>query len=224
MKNSIFIAKKVLPFLIALTLGIAAGCGTSTNEPSPEGEGAGNSEIIEQASSQDNPIVTITMENNDQIIIELFPTIAPNTVKNFVSLIKEGFYNGVIFHRVIPGFMVQGGDPEGTGIGGPGYSIAGEFNANDFDNPLKHERGIISMARTNDPNSAGSQFFIMVEEAPHLDGQYAAFGKVIEGMETVDQIVQVDRNAQDKPNEDQKMITVSVETHGVKYGSPEIIE
>ncbi|OLO29049.1 peptidylprolyl isomerase [Alkalihalophilus pseudofirmus] len=207
---------------MAVSFGVfTAGCGTSTSEPQEE---YGNEEIINQASSETNPIVTITMENDEQIKIELFPTIAPNTVTNFVSLAKEGFYDEVIFHRVIPGFMVQGGDPDGSGMGGPGYLIAGEFTANGFENPLVHERGIISMARTNDPNSAGSQFFIMVEDSPHLDEDYAAFGKVLEGMETVDQIVQVDRNAQDKPNEDQRMKSVTVETHGVDYGAPEVIK
>ena len=136
-----------------------------------------------------NPIVTIEMENEKIIKIELYPEIAPNTVNNFISLVKNGFYNDTIFHRVIPGFMIQGGDPEGTGIGGPGYSIKGEFSSNDFKNDLKHKKGVISMARTMDPNSAGSQFFIMTDDAPHLDGSYAAFGKVIEGIETVSDIV-----------------------------------
>ena len=135
-----------------------------------------------------NPIVTIEMENGDVIKAELYPEVAPNTVNNFISLINKGFYDGVIFHRVIPGFMIQGGDPQGTGTGGPGYCIRGEFTSNRFLNELKHTRGVLSMARTMDPNSAGSQFFIMHEDAPHLDGQYAAFGKVIEGMEAVDKI------------------------------------
>lgn len=157
------------------------------------------------------PIVTIEMENGEKIKIELYPEIAPETVKNFVSLVKKGFYDGVIFHRVIPGFMIQGGDPSGNGTGGPGYSIRGEFTANGFENNLKHERGVISMARTANPNSAGSQFFIMAENSPHLDGQYASFGKVLEGMEEVDRIVSVERDYRDKPNEDQRMRKVTVE-------------
>lgn len=171
---------------------------------------------------EENPIVTITMENDKQIILELFPEIAPNTVANFVSLVEDGFYDGLIFHRVIPGFMIQGGDPNGNGIGGPGYSIYGEFTSNGFENPLNHERGVISMARTMDPNSAGSQFFIMVEDSPHLDGEYAAFGKVIEGMEVVDEIVSVDTDASDKPVEDQRMKTVTIDTKGYDYPAPEI--
>jgi peptidyl-prolyl cis-trans isomerase B (cyclophilin B) len=170
-----------------------------------------------------NPIVTIKMQNGDMIKAELYPDIAPNTVNNFISLVKKGFYNGVIFHRVIPGFMIQGGDPKGTGIGGPGYSIKGEFTSNGFKNDLKHTRGVLSMARTMDPNSAGSQFFIMVEEAPHLDGQYASFGKVIEGMETVDKIVNSKTDYSDKPYEDQVMENVAVDTFGVDYPEPEKI-
>ncbi|MEA4902820.1 MAG: peptidylprolyl isomerase [Desulfitobacterium sp.] len=157
------------------------------------------------------PIVTIEMENGEKIKIELYPEIAPETVKNFVSLVKKGFYDGVIFHRVIPGFMIQGGDPSGNGTGGPGYSIRGEFTANGFENNLKHDRGVISMARTANPNSAGSQFFIMAENSPHLDGQYASFGKVLEGMEEVDRIVSVKRDYRDKPSEDQRMSKVTVE-------------
>ena len=158
-----------------------------------------------------NPIVTITMQNGSQIRVELYPDTAPNTVRNFISLVKSGFYNGTIFHRVIPGFMIQGGDPQGTGMGGPGYSIPGEFLANGFQNDMKHDRGVISMARSQHPDSAGSQFFIMIEKSPHLDGQYAAFGKVIEGIEACDEIVSVKRNAQDRPLEDQVMETVTVE-------------
>ncbi|MGE5630387.1 MAG: peptidylprolyl isomerase [Caulobacteraceae bacterium] len=164
-----------------------------------------------------NPIATIEMENAGTIKVELYPEIAPNTVRNFISLASKGFYDGVIFHRIIPGFMIQGGDPEGTGMGGPGYCIKGEFRSNGFANNLKHERGVISMARTMVPDSAGSQFFIMVEDAPHLDGQYAAFGKVIEGMEVADKIVSVKRNSMDRPKEDQRMKRVSVETFGENY-------
>ena len=167
-----------------------------------------------------NPIVTIEMENGGIIKAELYPEVAPNTVNNFISLINKGFYNGVIFHRVIPGFMIQGGDPKGQGIGGPGYSIKGEFTQNRFENNLKHDRGVLSMARTMNPNSAGSQFFIMVEKAPHLDGQYASFGKVIEGMDVADAIVNTRTNAMDKPLADQRMKTVTVETFGVEYAEP----
>ena len=167
-----------------------------------------------------NPIVTIEMENGGIIKAELYPEVAPNTVNNFISLISKGFYNGVIFHRVIPGFMIQGGDPKGQGIGGPGYSIKGEFTQNRFENNLKHDRGVLSMARTMNPNSAGSQFFIMVEKAPHLDGQYASFGKVIEGMEVADAIVNTKTDYNDKPLEDQHMKTVTVETFGVEYAEP----
>jgi peptidyl-prolyl cis-trans isomerase B (cyclophilin B) len=166
-----------------------------------------------------NPIVTVTT-NQGSIKIELYPEVAPNTVNNFISLVKKGFYNNTIFHRVIPGFMIQGGDPDGTGMGGPGYSIKGEFSSNNFKNDLKHSRGVISMARSMSPNSAGSQFFIMVKDAPHLDGQYAAFGKVIEGMETADKIVSAKRDYNDKPFDDQMMKEVTVETFGADYSEP----
>ena len=168
-----------------------------------------------------NPIVTFEMENGDIIKAELYPEVAPNTVNNFISLVSKGFYDGLIFHRVIPGFMIQGGDPKGTGVGGPGYSIKGEFTANRFKNDLKHDRGVLSMARTMAPNSAGSQFFIMHENSPHLDGQYAAFGKVIEGIEAVDTIANVRTDYNDKPTHEQKMKTVTVETFGVEYPEPE---
>ena len=164
-----------------------------------------------------NPIVTIKMKNGDVMKIELYPKTAPNTVASFVKLVQDGFYNGLGFHRVIPGFMIQGGDPLGRGTGGPGYSIRGEFARNGFNNPLKHTRGVLSMARSMMPNSAGSQFFIMVDDAPYLDGQYAAFGKVTEGMETADAIVSVPRDPMDKPYEEQKMKSVRVDTHGETY-------
>ncbi len=169
-----------------------------------------------------NPVVTITMGDGKQIKLELYPEVAPNTVNNFISLVKKGFYNGKIFHRVIKGFMIQGGCPEGTGYGDPGYSIAGEFEANGFANKLKHTAGVISMARAMHPDSAGSQFFIMHKDAPHLDGQYAAFGKVIEGMDVVDAIAEVRTNYNDKPLEDQVMQTVEVDTFGTDYPEPEI--
>ena len=168
-----------------------------------------------------NPIVTIEMENGDIMKAELYPEIAPNTVNNFISLISKGYYDGVIFHRVIPGFMIQGGDPDGTGMGGPGYSIKGEFSQNGFKNDLKHTPGVLSMARTMIPDSAGSQFFIMHETSPHLDGAYAAFGKLIEGLEVVDKIARVRTDYSDRPMETQKMAKVTVETFGVDYPEPE---
>lgn len=171
-----------------------------------------------------NPVVTITMEDGSVIKAELYPEIAPNTVNNFISLINKKFYDGVIFHRVIPGFMIQGGDPDGRGTGGPGYSIKGEFSANGFENNLKHETGVLSMARSMRPDSAGSQFFIMHETSPHLDGQYAAFGKVIEGQDVVDKIALTKTGWADKPVEPQVMKTVTVETFGTEYPEPEIIE
>ena len=158
-----------------------------------------------------NPIVTITMENGDVIKAELYPEIAPNTVNNFISLIKKGYYDGLIFHRVIYGFMIQGGCPDGNGMGGPGYDIKGEFSSNGFKNDLKHTEGVLSMARSMMPDSAGSQFFIMHRDAPHLDGQYAAFGKVIEGMDVVDEIAETEVNFMDKPVVDQIMKKVTIE-------------
>ena len=167
-----------------------------------------------------NPVVTI--ETTAGVIkAELYPEIAPNTVNNFISLIQKGFYDGVIFHRVIEGFMIQGGDPDGIGTGGPGYSIKGEFSQNDFQNDLKHTRGVLSMARSQMPDSAGSQFFIMHRDSPHLDGAYAAFGKVTEGLETVDAIAETKTNYMDAPLEEQKMRKVTVETFGVEYPEPE---
>ena len=168
-----------------------------------------------------NPIVTITMENGDVMKAELYPEIAPNTVNNFISLVKKNFYDGLIFHRVINGFMIQGGCPNGNGMGGPGYSIKGEFTHNKFKNDLKHSAGVLSMARTMMPNSAGSQFFIMHKDAPHLDGAYAAFGKVTEGMDVVDKIAETDTDYRDKPIVPQVMKTVTVETFGVDYPEPE---
>ena len=168
-----------------------------------------------------NPIVTIEMEDGGEIQIELYDETAPNTVRNFVSLVSKGFYNGTTFHRVIPGFMIQGGDPEGNGMGGPGYTIAGEFAMNGFHNDLKHTRGVLSMARAMDPNSAGSQFFIMVEDAPHLDNQYAAFGRVITGMDVCDRIVATRTNFRDMPLKPQVMKSVTVETFGESFDEPE---
>lgn len=173
--------------------------------------------------TEKNPIVTFMMENGDIIKAELYPEIAPNTVSNFISLIEKGFYDGLIFHRVIKNFMIQGGDPEGTGMGGPGYAIKGEFNLNGFENNLKHERGVLSMARSFMPDSAGSQFFIMHQDSPHLDGQYAGFGKVIEGIEVVDKIAGAKTNRQDRPKKDIKIEKTTVETYGIDYDEPETI-
>lgn len=170
-----------------------------------------------------NPVVTITMDSGKQIKLELYPDKAPNTVNNFISLVKKGFYDGLIFHRVIKGFMIQGGCPEGTGMGGPGYSIKGEFSKNGFDNDLKHTEGVISMARSMSPNSAGSQFFIIHKTAPHLDGQYAAFGKVIEGYEEVDRIANTTTNHGDRPLEDEIMKEVTAELFDEEYEEPEKI-
>ena len=168
-----------------------------------------------------NPIVTFTMENGDVMKAELYPEIAPASVNNFVNLVQKGFYDGLIFHRVIAGFMIQGGDPEGTGMGGPGYSIKGEFASNGFKNDLKHTRGVLSMARSMRPDSAGSQFFIMHQNAPHLDGDYAAFGKLIEGEDILDKIAGVDTDYSDRPRKPQVMKTVTVETFGEEYPEPE---
>lgn len=168
-----------------------------------------------------NPIVTIKLNNGKTIKAELYPEIAPNTVNNFISLVSRGYYDGICFHRVISGFMIQGGDPKGNGTGGPGYSIKGEFTSNGFKNDLKHTRGVLSMARTMAPNSAGSQFFIMHADAPYLDGQYAGFGKVIEGIDAVDDIASTKTDWSDRPYDDQVMTEVTVETFGVSYPEPE---
>lgn len=168
-----------------------------------------------------NPIVTLTMADGSIIKIELYPEVAPNTVRNFISLINEKFYDGLTFHRVIPGFMIQGGCPQGNGMGGPDYQIKGEFTQNGFQNDLAHTRGVISMARAMSPNSAGSQFFIMHQDSPHLDGAYAAFGMVIEGIDVVDKIAGVETDYKDRPNEDQKIATITVDTFGEKYEAPE---
>ncbi len=170
-----------------------------------------------------NPIITIEMENGKKIKAELYPEYAPNTVNNFLSLVDKGFYNGLTFHRVIYGFMIQGGCPEGTGTGGPGYSIKGEFTSNGVENSLKHTAGVLSMARSMMPDSAGSQFFIMHRDAPHLDGQYAAFGKVTEGMQTVDEIAQCDTDFSDKPLDPQIIKSITAETFGVSYPQPETV-
>jgi len=171
-----------------------------------------------------NPEVTFTLENGDVIVAELYPEIAPNTVNNFISLVSKGFYNGLIFHRVIEGFMIQGGCPDGTGMGGPGYGIPGEFAQNGFKNDLKHTAGVLSMARAQHPDSAGSQFFIMHQNAPHLDGAYAAFGKVISGMEAVNKIATTKVDWSDRPRVPQVMKSVTVDTFGVTYDEPVTVE
>ncbi len=200
--------------------------GVDDSEAEEAGESGENGEALEEAGAEQDedsprPVVTIEMEQGELIKMELKPEIAPQTVKNFIYLIEDGFYDGLTFHRVIPNFMVQGGCPEGTGQGGPGYNIKGEFSANGYENDLKHTRGVVSMARSQMPDSAGSQFFIMVEDDPALDGEYAAFGRVIEGMEEVDRIVAVERDDADKPLEDQVMKEVTVETFDEDYEPPE---
>jgi peptidyl-prolyl cis-trans isomerase B (cyclophilin B) len=215
-----------LLFLTFVIILATLGCGTQTpkdtNTQSTNKDNAQIQSNVATPTSKNNPVVTITMANEEQIKVELYPNVAPNTVKSFISLVKKGFYNGLIFHRVIPGFMIQGGDPNGNGSGGPGYSIKGEFANNGFVNNLKHERGVISMGRTPEPNSAGSQFFIMVGTAPSLDKEYAAFGKVISGMDFVDKIVNTPRDKKDKPNQNQVMKSVTIDTLGVNYGEPEV--
>ena len=210
--------KIIFSFVLITLIFTLTGCGTQGENVTNESEKTSNY----ASSVTEKPIVTITMENDEKILLQLDPAVAPNTVANFVSLVEKGFYDGVIFHRVIPDFMIQGGDPEGNGTGGADYTIKGEFSENGFENNLKHDRGVISMARSNDPNSASSQFFIMVKESSHLDGKYAAFGKVIEGMEVVDDIVSVERDGSDKPLKDQTMKSVTVDTKGFDYPDPEV--
>ncbi len=210
--------------ILSLTL---IGCSTS-NKSSKEETNTGsndNKEIYlsketEKKETDKNPVATIEMEDGKIMKLELYPKIAPNTVRNFISLANSKFYDGLIFHRVISGFMIQGGDPEGTGMGGPDYSIYGEFTNNQFENTLLHTKGVISMARSNDKNSAGSQFFIMHGDTPSLDGDYAAFGKIIEGMDVVDSIAQVETGSDDRPKKDIKIKSISVDTFGVTYNEP----
>ena len=210
--------------IISLTL---IGCSTSnkSNKEETNTESDDNKEIYlsketEKKETDKNPVVTIEMEDGKVIKLELYPEIAPNTVRNFINLANSKFYDGLIFHRVISGFMIQGGDPEGTGMGGPDYSIYGEFTNNQFENNLLHTKGVISMARSNDKNSAGSQFFIMHGDTPSLDGDYAAFGKVIEGMDVVDSIAQVETGSNDRPKKDIKIKSITVDTFGVTYNEP----
>lgn len=196
---------------------------TASTEPAPT-----NTEEADATSTVDtsgnNPIVTIEMDSGKTIKVELYPKVAPNTVNNFISLVQKGFYDGTIFHRVIPGFMIQGGDPDGTGMGGPDYGIKGEFSQNGFKNDLKHTKGVLSMARSGNPNSAGSQFFIMVADAPHLDGAYAAFGKVTEGQDVADEIVSVPTGSQNRPKTPPVMQKVTVELNGYEAAEPEVIK
>lgn len=217
-KGWVFIISLVM-FTIILT-----GCGSQSEDDQTE-ENSAEGSAEDSAYPEDveeNPIVTITMEDDEEVTIELYPDVAPNTVANFVSLIEDKFYDGLIFHRVIPEFMIQGGDPDGNGSGGPDYAIKGEFSSNGFDNDLKHDRGVLSMARSQDPDSAGSQFFIMVADSPHLDDDYAGFGKVTDGMDVVDDIVSVDHDDADKPLKDQKIKHVKVDSKGYDYPQPEV--
>ena len=235
--------KKIIALIsvLCLTLAVFAACGKKTdnneNETSPagavdngetaeagSGEAAANTDTAPVDNGGNNPVATIEMENGGIIKVELYPDVAPNTVKNFISLANSGFYDGTIFHRVIPGFMIQGGDPSGNGTGGPGYTIPGEFSANSFDNKLSHTRGVISMGRRADGfDTAGCQFFICVADCVSLDGQYASFGKVLEGMDVADAVVSAERDGNDKPLTDQVMKSVTVETFGVDYGEPETL-
>ncbi|CAM3506520.1 peptidylprolyl isomerase [Paenibacillus lupini] len=235
-----------LPLLVLLTaavLVVIAGCGggskTSTNTNNTSGSNASNATATptpestkapkpdKLLGSEKHPVVTVEMDNGKTFKVELYPEIAPNTVNNFVSLVQKGFYDGTIFHRVIPGFMIQGGDPEGTGMGGPGYAIKGEFTSNDFQNDLLHTRGVISMARSGDPDSGGSQFFVMVADAPSLDGEYASFGEVIEGMETVDEIVNQETLKTGEGSTPVKPMAIkkaTVDLKGLTFAEPEKVK
>ena len=242
--------KRIIPMILAALLLIAAiGCssavanfyntsslgnGTTSettetndqpnNDDAPKPNGEDTNPPKEDITVGQYPIATITMKDGGVMKLELYPDVAPNTVKNFISLANSGFYDGKIFHRIIANFMIQGGDPTGTGMGGPGYSIKGEFSSNGVKNDLKHVRGVISMARAYDPDSAGSQFFIMHADAPHLDGQYAAFGKLVEGFTVLDRIAMVKTDRNDKPITDVVIATIRVETFGVDYGAPDKIQ
>ena len=212
----------VLLSLMLLALFLFAGCQENDEDDTAKKEKAEDATTYEETDKK--PIVTITMEDGREITAELYPNIARNTVNNFIELIEDEFYDGVIFHRVIPGFMIQSGDPEGTGMGDPGYSIKGEFENNGVENDLKHEKGVLSMARREDPDSAGSQFFIMTGEAASLDGNYAAFGKVIDGMDVAEDISEVERDSNDMPKEDQVIEKITVDLEGYDAKPPEKIE
>jgi peptidyl-prolyl cis-trans isomerase B (cyclophilin B) len=218
MRNNYILLMMMLFAISAILIGCNEGAENSNSNDIDTKE----TDLAYAEDVKENPIATITMDSGKEIKIELMPSIAPNTVLNFISLAQDGYYDGAIFHRVIPGFMIQGGDPTGTGRGGPGYTIDGEFTSNGFDNNLAHERGVISMARATDPNSAGSQFFIMVENSPHLDKNYASFGKVIEGIEVADEIVEVERDSANKPLQEQKIKSVTIDTKGFNYPKPNI--
>lgn len=205
--------KKYYVIMIAILITVVAGCSS-----------AGTGKLPKFEDTDAVPVVTMSMENGGVVEIELYPNAARNTVNNFIHLVQDGFYDGLTFHRIVPDFMIQGGDPEGTGIGGPDYAIVGEFTNNGYKNDLKHERGVLSMARTQDTDSAGSQFFIMVDEAPHLDGDYASFGKVVNGMDVVDEIVNGERNSHDQPLEKQVIEAMTVELNGYEYEEPIKIE
>ncbi|MRN51529.1 peptidylprolyl isomerase [Paenibacillus sp. LC-T2] len=210
--------------MVCILLVVVAGCG---NKPDNSNAATGNAVTATEglpSATASHPIVTIEMDNGSIIKAELYPEVAPNTVNNFISLIQKGFYDGTIFHRVIPGMMIQGGDPDGTGMGGPGYSIAGEFTSNGFVNNVLHTKGILSMARSQEANTAGSQFFIMADTYPSLDGSYAAFGKVTEGLEVVDSIVNLPRDNSDRPNQPPAMKKVTVDTLGVTYPEPQKVQ
>lgn len=210
-------------FVMVLSLSLLAACNSAEPEEEKESKETEEQQTF-KGENEEAPIVTMIMADDREVIMELYPEVAPNTVNNFISLIQDGFYDGLIFHRVIPGFMIQGGDPDGNGTGGPGYSIKGEFTSNDFKNELKHKRGVLSMARSQSPDSAGSQFFIMHEESSQLDGDYAAFGQVIEGMDVVDDIVSVPTEEQDRPKEDQTIKSMTVDLDSYEFNEPEIIE
>jgi len=213
--------KKPFLLLLVFTLTILL---TACGETDKQNSSAAATPTLQLLDSSQHPLVTMEMSNGGVVYIELYPEVAPNTVANFVSLVEKGFYDNLIFHRVIPEFMIQGGDPQGTGIGGPGYSIAGEFTQNKFDNLLEHKRGVISMARSQHPDSAGSQFFIMHKDAPHLNGAYAAFGEVIEGMDTVDAIAMQERDASDMPLDPIYIVKATVDTKGLTLPELQIIE
>lgn len=207
----------IATMLVVLVSAVLVACQSNEDDVTEETE-TDNEETNTDATNDETyegepPVVTMTMEDGGIVEIELYPDVAPNTVNNFIALIEDGFYDGLIFHRVIPGFMIQGGDPEGNGTGGPGYAIKGEFSGNGFENDLSHDRGVLSMARSQHPDSAGSQFFITVDDRPDLDGQYATFGKVIDGMDIVDDIVAVDRDGEDLPEEEQVIESMTVELH-----------
>lgn len=230
--------KKSVTVLLAFVLLLSVFCSCAKQENAVNGKKISAeeaetifSEMTEKYADKGYPIAVIVMENGGTIALELYNDVAPNTVNNFISLANSGFYNGTVFHRVIPNFMIQGGDPDGTGTGGPGYEIFGEFSNNDFENDIRHERGVISMARQGNSfypalayNTAGSQFFIMVQDNAGLDGDYAAFGRVLEGIEVADAVVSVERDANNKPLEEQKMLLVRVATYGVEYPEPETIK